>query len=101
MDPILILGIVVLLSLVIGGANKYTRRNAAKISQLESTVEVLKENAGIDFDPNEALRTQIVEELASGNKIQAIKLHRDTMGSGLKEAKDFVEEIERTLADDA
>jgi len=42
----------------------------------------------------------IVEELTAGNKIQAIKLHRDTMGSGLKEAKDFVEEIERMLEDD-
>ena len=101
MDPILIIGVVVFLSLVIGGANKYTKRNAAKIAQLEATVEVLKENAGIDFAPNEALKAQIVEELASGNKIQAIKLHRETTGSGLQEAKDVVEEIERTLEDDA
>ncbi len=100
MDPIFIIGVVVFLSLVIGGANKYTKRNAAKIAQLEATVEVLKENAGIDFDPNESLKAQIVEELTSGNKIQAIKLHRETTGSGLKEAKDVVEEIERTLEDD-
>jgi ribosomal protein L7/L12 len=81
--------------------NKDTKHNADKIAQLEATVEVLKESEGIDFAPNEALKAQIVDELASGNKIQAIKLHRETTGSGLKEAKDVVEEIERTLEDDA
>jgi ribosomal protein L7/L12 len=33
--------------------------------------------------------------LASGNKIEAIKLLREASGLGLKEAKDAVEQMER------
>jgi len=32
--------------------------------------------------------------LANGLKIQAIKLYRDETGAGLKDAKDFVENLE-------
>ena len=34
---------------------------------------------------------QVIQLLRSGNKIEAIKLVREKSGSGLKEAKDFVE----------
>lgn len=39
----------------------------------------------------------IAEALRSGNKIQAIKLHRDATGLGLKESKDEIEAIEAGL----
>lgn len=37
------------------------------------------------------LAAQVRALLADGNKIEAIKLVRETTGAGLKEAKDFVE----------
>lgn len=40
---------------------------------------------------------QIVDLLRRGKKIEAIKVHREQTGSGLKEAKDVVEEVERRL----
>lgn len=45
----------------------------------------------ITLDP-EALE-QVMQLLRSGNKIEAIKLVREKSGSGLKEAKDFVESL--------
>jgi len=40
---------------------------------------------------------QIEGALYSGNKILAIKLHREFTGEGLKESKDFIEALERDL----
>lgn len=40
---------------------------------------------------------QIVEAIRAGNKIQAIKMHRELTGGGLKESKDAVEALARTL----
>ena len=39
----------------------------------------------------------IADALRAGNKIQAIKLHRNATGLGLKEAKEEVEAIEAGL----
>ena len=40
---------------------------------------------------------EIVRLLQSGKKIAAIKVHREATGDGLMEAKEKVEEIEKTL----
>lgn len=45
----------------------------------------------------EPLRAQIETALFRGAKIEAIKLHREATSSGLKEAKDAVEELEARL----
>jgi hypothetical protein len=52
---------------------------------------------GESFVPmlDQALKLAEIARLAkSGNKIAAIKLHRETFGTGLKEAKDAVEQME-------
>ena len=41
---------------------------------------------------------QVLAQLVAGNKIAAIKRYREEYGSGLKEAKDAVDEFERQLA---
>ena len=43
--------------------------------------------------PDREMVEQITEALANGQKIQAIKIYRDATGKGLKEAKDFIEEL--------
>jgi hypothetical protein len=40
---------------------------------------------------------QVLAELMAGNKIGAIKRYREEYGSGLKEAKDAVDEFERRM----
>ncbi len=40
---------------------------------------------------------QIADQVLAGNKIAAIKLHRDVTGEGLKESKDAVEALEAEL----
>jgi ribosomal protein L7/L12 len=36
-----------------------------------------------------------VEALRRGHKIEAIKLYRQATGVGLKEAKDFIDDVQR------
>jgi len=40
-------------------------------------------------------REAILEAIKSGRKIEAIKLYHDQTGAGLKESKDFIEELSR------
>jgi hypothetical protein len=44
-------------------------------------------------DDVERIRTAVF----GGRKIEAIKLYREATGAGLKEAKDFIEELEAEL----
>ncbi len=44
------------------------------------------------------LPSEVVEALAAGRKIDAIKAYRVATGCGLKEAKDACDELERTSA---
>jgi ribosomal protein L7/L12 len=45
----------------------------------------------------EQQRQAISVEIFGGRKIEAIKLHREATGAGLKEAKDAVEDMEKEL----
>lgn len=45
----------------------------------------------------DAQMNAIADALRGGNKIEAIKLHREATGFGLKESKDEVEAIEASL----
>jgi hypothetical protein len=47
--------------------------------------------------PTDAQMNAIADALRAGNKIEAVKLHREATGSGLKEAKDEIEAIEAGL----
>jgi ribosomal protein L7/L12 len=44
---------------------------------------------------SDALVSQLHELLRRGSKIEAVKIYRETTGLGLKEAKDFVDSLER------
>lgn len=47
--------------------------------------------------PNDSQMNAIADALRGGNKIEAIKLHREATGLGLKESKDEIEAIEAGL----
>lgn len=49
---------------------------------------------------DERIRREVERLLMEGHKIQAIKMVRETLGIGLKEAKDLVDEFHEELRKD-
>jgi len=47
----------------------------------------------VDSQSSEALVAAVLERVRAGNKIEAIKLYKDSTGQGLKESKDAVEAL--------
>lgn len=70
-------------------------RRIAALSRVDAKLDLLLKQAGIEFDPYKDLPRQVTEALQRGEKIQAIKHYRAATGGGLKEAKEFIEEIQR------
>jgi len=67
----------------------------AALSRLEAKLDLLLKHSNIEFAPYANLPAGVAEAIQSGQKIKAIKLYRLSSGVGLKEAKDFVEEVQR------
>jgi ribosomal protein L7/L12 len=84
--------------LVIGMLGKRMVRieqRVAKLSSIEAKLDLLLKHAGLEYDPYKSLPREVVEAVQSGRKIEAIKLYRETTAVGLKEAKDFIKEVQR------
>jgi ribosomal protein L7/L12 len=79
----------------IGARLNGIRSRIAVLSRVEAKLDLLLKQANIKFDPYANVPLDIVQALRGGRKIEAIKLYRQSTGVGLKEAKDFVEEVER------
>jgi ribosomal protein L7/L12 len=65
------------------------------LPRLDAKVDALLAHAGIRFDPYAEVPAPVVAALERGEKIEAIRQYRAATGAGLKEAKEFVEEIQR------
>jgi len=65
------------------------------LSRLEAKLDVLLKHEGIQFDPYADAPPPVCDALRRGKKIEAIKEYRAATGAGLKEAKDYVEELQR------
>jgi ribosomal protein L7/L12 len=70
-------------------------RRLDALSRLDGKLDALLRHAGIRFDPYAEVPAKVVAALDRGEKIMAIKHYREATGAGLKEAKEFVEEIQR------
>jgi len=70
-------------------------RRLATLSRVEAKLDALIRHAGIQFDPYEFVQEGVAESLKRGHKIEAIKRYREGTGATLKDAKDFVDELER------
>jgi ribosomal protein L7/L12 len=53
------------------------------------------QHAGVKFDPFANVPPDIVEALLQGQKIKAIQLYRRETGTRLREAKNFIEELQQ------
>jgi len=67
----------------------------AAITRVEAKLDLLLKRADIKFDPYAYVSDDLVEALRANQKIKAIKLYREATGVGLKEAKEFIEEVQR------
>jgi ribosomal protein L7/L12 len=69
-------------------------RRAAELRarRIERKLDLVMEHLGIHVQEPDA-PPGVMDELAVGRKIEAIKLYRQATGAGLKEAKDAVEAL--------
>jgi Ribosomal protein L7/L12 C-terminal domain len=65
------------------------------LSRLEAKLDALLKHEGIQFDPYSDVPPPVIDALRRGKKIEAIKEYRAATGVGLREAKDYVEELQR------
>ena len=67
------------------------------LSRLDGKVDALLKHAGIAYDPYENLSDDVIRAVQQGEKIQAIKHYRAETGVGLREAKEFIEKVQRRM----
>jgi ribosomal protein L7/L12 len=70
-------------------------RRLNRLSRMDAKIDALLKSTGIHFDPLQDVPADVREALEQGKTILAIKRHRQATGVGLKEAKEFVDEIRR------
>jgi hypothetical protein len=67
----------------------------ARLSTVEAKLDLLLNLAGLEYDPYQNVPGEVADAIRSGKKIEAIKRYREATAVGLKEAKDFAEEVQR------
>jgi hypothetical protein len=70
-------------------------RRLTRLSRMDAKIDALLGNAGIHFDPLQDVPADVREALERGETILAIQRLRQATGAGLKEAKEFVDEVRR------
>jgi hypothetical protein len=69
--------------------------HSRSLSRLEAKIDAILKHDLIAFDPYAGVPPAVVDALRRGRKIEAIKAYRTATGTGLKEAKEFVEDVQR------
>src|SRR5437764_14638715 len=90
----LVLALVLAAALAIVSARAARTRQKLRAMGQRDAKAVLRQRPGVDELRNTA-PPAVLDALRRGRKIEAIKLYREAAGVGLKEAKDYVEAIER------
>jgi ribosomal protein L7/L12 len=86
---------VMLVNVLLGVRVSKLEQRLFSLSRIDAKLDVLLMHSGLEYDPYKDLPSAVVEAVARGNKIEAIKRYREATAVGLKEAKDFIEEIQR------
>lgn len=73
-------------------------RRLDRMARLDAKVDALLKASGVEFDPFRDVPADVRDALERGETILAIKRFRQATGVGLKEAKDFVDEVRRRRA---
>jgi hypothetical protein len=94
--PVLIFaGIVGVFVALIGARIGSMEQRLLALSRLEGKLDALLKQQGISFDPYADTPPAVLDALRRGRTIEAIKAYRLATGVGLKEAKDYVDELRR------
>ena len=73
-------------------------RRLNQLSRVDAKVDALLRHSGVEFNPFQGVPADVQEAVERGETILAIKRFRQATGAGLKEAKDFVDEVRRRRA---
>lgn len=73
---------------------------ALKVGELERQLAYVMHKLNLQYQaaPLSTAQTEALQWLRQGNKIEAIKVYRQHTGTGLKEAKDAIDALERQLS---
>lgn len=66
-----------------------------RFTRLEAKVDALLKDAGVTFDEYQDCPQDVREAIERNEMILAIKRYRQATGAGLKEAKEFIDEVRR------
>jgi hypothetical protein len=67
------------------------------LGRLEAKLDLLLGHSGVAYDPFPGVSEDVAAAIRAGNKIEAIKLHRQATGASLAEAKKYVESLQARL----
>ena len=70
-------------------------RRLNRLSRLDAKMDALLRHAGVEFDEFQGVPADVQEAVERGETILAIKRFRQATGVGLKDAKEFVDEVRR------
>jgi hypothetical protein len=71
------------------------QKQVIMLTRIEAKLDILLGDSGLRYDPFATLPRGVIEAVRSGDKIRAIKAYREATGVGLREAKEFVEAVQR------
>ena len=91
---ILLIATIVLVA-ILGVRFNELQARVGVLYRIEAKLDLLLKQGNLKYDPYGSLPSDIVQAVRDRKKIQAIKLYRQKSGVGLKEAKDFIEEVQR------
>ena len=69
-------------------------KRVALLSRVDAKLDLLLQHAGLTYDPYRDLPPEVADAVRQGRKIQAIKHYRNATGVSLKEAKEFIEQVQ-------
>jgi ribosomal protein L7/L12 len=70
-------------------------RRLNRLSRVDAKIDALLMHAGVEFDEFQNVPAEVREALERGETTLAIQRFRVVTGAGLKEAKEFVDEVRR------
>jgi hypothetical protein len=77
---------------LLGLSQEFTPQDAHRLRRIEQKLDLILAHLGIPFSETSPLAPEVRELADRGDKIGAIKLHRQATGAGLVAAKQEVEE---------
>ena len=73
-------------------------RRLDRLSRIDRKLDALLKHAAVSFDVYEDVPADVRDAIERGETIEAVRRFRQATGVGLKEAKDFVDEVRRRQA---